>query len=134
MSLAGEIGDLATAVGNKFRDLTVTVAQISNATTLTRTILQRTTGAQIRSDIGAGTSDLAIGTTGSTAMAGNKTAADLGGLQLGSSGSTAAAGNHTHTAAALGVADVDGSAVGIWLGTVASLPGTGTTGYIYFTY
>lgn len=33
-----------------------------------------------RGVIGAGTSNLAIGTTGSTAMAGNKTAADLGGI------------------------------------------------------
>lgn len=93
-----------------------------------------TSQANARSAIGAGTSNLAVGTSASDAMAGNKTAADLGGLQLGSSGSTAAAGNHTHTASALGVADVEGSAVGIWLGTVASLPGTGTTGYIYFTY
>lgn len=130
MSVVGEISDLATAVGNKFRDLTITVSKLSDATTLTRTILQRTTGAQIRSDIGAGTSDLAIGTSGSTAMAGNKTAADLGGLQLGSTGSTAAAGNHTHS----GYATATGSAVGVWLGTTASLPGTGTTGIIYFSY
>lgn len=33
-----------------------------------------------RDNIGAGTSNLAIGTSGTTAMAGNKTAADLGGL------------------------------------------------------
>lgn len=33
-----------------------------------------------RAAIGAGTSDLAIGTTSTTAMAGNKTAADLGGV------------------------------------------------------
>lgn len=112
MSLVGEISDLATAIGNKIRDLTIPVSKLSDATTLTRTILQRTTGAQIRGDIGAGTSDLALGSTGTTA----------------------AAGNHTHTAAALGVADVEGSAVGIWLGPVASLPGTGTTGYVYFTY
>lgn len=36
--------------------------------------------ATARSAIGAGTSNLAIGTTGTTAMAGNKTAADLGGI------------------------------------------------------
>jgi hypothetical protein len=93
-----------------------------------------TTAALARAAIGAGTSDLAIGTSGSTAMAGNKTAADLGGLQLGSTGSTAAAGNHTHTAAQVGAADVEGAAVGIWLGATGSLPGTGTTGYVYFTY
>lgn len=93
-----------------------------------------TTAALARSAIGAGTSSLAIGTTSSTAMAGDKTAADLGGLQLGSTGTTAAAGNHGHTAAQVGAADVEGSAVGIWLGTAASLPGTGVTGYVYFTY
>lgn len=36
--------------------------------------------ATARGAIGAGTSNLAIGTTGTTAMAGNKTAADLGGI------------------------------------------------------
>lgn len=46
--------------------------------------------ATARSAIGAGTSNLAIGTTGSTAMAGNKTAADLGGLVSNPTGITGA--------------------------------------------
>lgn len=163
MSLIDVLTDAFVAVGNEIRDHTHVVADLSNASTLAKTILTRTTGAQIRSDIGAGTSDLALGTTGSTAKAGNyaPAAADISdsttvgrnvlkaadgatarsaigagtsSLALGSTSSTAAAGDHTHTAAAVGAADVEGSAVGIWLGTVASLPGTGTTGYIYFTY
>ena len=43
-----------------------------------------------RSAIGAGTSNLAIGTTGTTAMAGNKTAADLGGMVSDPTGITGA--------------------------------------------
>lgn len=43
-----------------------------------------------RGAIGAGTSNLAIGSTGSTAMAGNKTAADLGGLVSNPTGITGA--------------------------------------------
>ena len=53
-----------------------------------------TSAANARSAIGAGTSNLAVGTSASDAMAGNR----------------------------------------IWIGTLASRPGTGTTGVVYFTY
>ena len=46
------------------------------------------TGAEVRAAIGAGTSNLALGTSGSTALAGNTAL-----LQIGTSGSTAMAGN-----------------------------------------
>lgn len=52
---------------------THTVAQLSDATALGRSILQDATGAEVRSAIGAGTSDLVIGTTSTTAMRGDKT-------------------------------------------------------------
>lgn len=53
-----------------------------------------TSAANARAAIGAGTSNLAIGTASTDAMAGNR----------------------------------------IWIGTLASRPGTGTTGVVYFTY
>jgi hypothetical protein len=52
---------------------THTVSQLSDATTIGKDILQDVTAADVRATIGAGTSNLAIGTTGTTAMAGNKT-------------------------------------------------------------
>lgn len=59
---------------------TVTVANITDASTTGRTLLQSGDAAAARTAIGAGTSSLALGTTAATA----------------------AAGNHTHTAAAVG--------------------------------
>lgn len=52
---------------------THTVSQISDATTIGKEILLDATAADVRATIGAGTSSLVIGTTGTTAMAGNKT-------------------------------------------------------------
>jgi len=48
-------------------------SQISDASALGRQVLQGADAAAIRTLIGAGTSSLALGTTGTTAMAGNKT-------------------------------------------------------------
>lgn len=50
---------------------THTVAQLSDATALGRSILQDATAADVRATIGAGTSNLAIGSTGTTAKAGD---------------------------------------------------------------
>lgn len=47
--------------------------QISDATTIGKTILTAADATAVRTAIGAGTSNLAIGTTGTTAMAGNTT-------------------------------------------------------------
>lgn len=52
---------------------THTVSQLSDATTIGRNILQDATAADVRTTIGAGTSNLVIGTTSTTAMAGNNT-------------------------------------------------------------
>ena len=64
---------------------THTTSQISDSTTTGRAVLAAVDAAAARTAIGAGTSSLA----------------------LGSSGSTAAAGNHTHTAADVGLGNVD---------------------------
>ena len=52
---------------------TVTSAQITDATTVGRNVLTAATAAAARAAIGAGTSDLTIGTTATTAKAGNYT-------------------------------------------------------------
>ncbi len=64
---------------------TVTVADITDATTTGRSVLTATDISAARTAIGAGTSNLEIGT----------------------SSTTAAAGNHTHTKADVGLANVD---------------------------
>ncbi|HWT63346.1 MAG TPA: hypothetical protein VN150_12280 [Ochrobactrum sp.] len=51
----------------------VTTAQISDATTLGRSVMTAADQAAARTAIGAGTSNLALGTTASTAKAGNYT-------------------------------------------------------------
>ena len=55
-------------------------------------------------------------------------------LALGTTGTTAAAGNHTHTAANVGAVQNVSGASGLWIGSAASLPGTGTAGVLYVTY
>lgn len=73
---------------------TVTSADITDATTIGREVLTAASAAAARTAIGAGTSNLVLGTTATTALAGNTTL-----LEIGTTASTAAAGNHTHTAA-----------------------------------
>lgn len=65
---------------------THTASQISDSTATGRSVLTAASAAAARSAIGAGTSDLTIGTTGSTAAAGNHTHSEY------------AATSHTHTA------------------------------------
>ena len=132
---------------------THTALQISDATTVGRDVLTAESEAAARSVIGAGTSNLTLGTTASTAAAGDHTHTALGisdatatgrsvltassaadarqaigagtsSLTLGSSSSTAAAGNHTHSQyATTTVVDtkVTGSTSGmeLWSGTQA---------------
>lgn len=59
---------------------THTASQISDSSAIGRTIIAAADATAVRTAIGAGTSSLTIGTTGTTAMAGNKTftAADVG--------------------------------------------------------
>lgn len=52
---------------------THTVSQLTDATAIGKEILQDATAADVRATIGAGTSNLAIGTTATTAMRGDKT-------------------------------------------------------------
>lgn len=51
---------------------THTTAQISDASTVGRALMTAASATEARADIGAGTSNLVIGTTSTTAMAGNK--------------------------------------------------------------
>lgn len=65
-----------TALGYWISDVAVhshTATQISDSTATGRSVLTAVDAAAARTAIGAGTSNLAIGTTGTTAMAGNKT-------------------------------------------------------------
>ena len=76
---------------------THTATQISDATTTGRNVLKATDAAAARSAIGAGTSNLALGTTASTAKAGNyqPTISGVTGLQSALDGK--ANTSHTHT-------------------------------------
>lgn len=62
-----EVADFVGSSG----ETTVTAAQISDATTVGRNVLKATDAAAARTAIGAGTSSLALGTSGTTALAGN---------------------------------------------------------------
>ena len=64
---------LATKAGTSH---THTAAQVSDATTTGRSVLTAADANAARTAIGAGTSNLAIGTTGTTAAAGNRTATE----------------------------------------------------------
>ena len=72
---------LATKAGTSH---THTAAQVSDATTTGRSVLTAADATAARTAIGAGTSNLAIGTTGTTAAAGNRAAteADIGMVEL----------------------------------------------------
>lgn len=69
--LADEIAKQITEAGGG--PTSVTTAQISDATALGRSVMTAGDQAAARTAIGAGTSNLAIGTTASTAKAGNYT-------------------------------------------------------------
>ena len=64
---------LATKAGTSH---THTAAQVSDATTTGRSVLTAANSTAARTAIGAGTSNLTIGTTGTTAAAGNRAATD----------------------------------------------------------
>ncbi|MDE9365965.1 GDSL-type esterase/lipase family protein [Luteipulveratus sp. YIM 133132] len=64
-AIAGQLGALLGATGSR------TSAQISDASTIGKALLTAADAAAARAAIGAGTSSLAIGTTGTTAAAGN---------------------------------------------------------------
>jgi len=64
------------------------VAQLSDATATGRAVLTAADAAAARTAIGAGTSSLTLGTTGTTALAGSTTAAQIGGATAGRAGAT----------------------------------------------
>lgn len=71
---------------------TVTSADITDATTIGREVLTAADAAAVRTAIGAGTSNLVLGTTASTALAGNTAL-----LEIGTTATTAKAGNYQPT-------------------------------------
>lgn len=83
IQLAGDLGGTAAAptvpglAGKANTSHTHTAANISDSTATGRSVLTATDAAAARTAIGAGTSSLIIGTTASTAAAGNHTHADL---------------------------------------------------------
>lgn len=97
-----EQGNLGTGSGGA---TTVTSANITDATATGRSVLTATDAAAARTAIGAGTSSLTIGTTASTAKAGNyvPTYAEITGKPstfaptIGVTATTAKAGNYTPT-------------------------------------
>lgn len=96
-AMAGNKTFTAAEVGAAPASHTHTAANISDSTTVGRSVITAADAAAARTAIGAGTSNLAIGTTASTAMAGNKTftKADVG---LGSVDNTSDANKPVSTA------------------------------------
>lgn len=85
---------------------TVTSADITDATTVGRSVLTAASAAAARTAIGAGTSNLTLGTTASTALAGNTAL-----LTIGTTATTAKAGNYQPTAANISDATAVGRSV-----------------------
>jgi len=95
-----------TATTAKAGDYQPAAADITDASAVGRLVLTAADAAGARTAIGAGTSSLALGTTSTTAAAGNHTHPGLAADQaagtasirtLGTGAQQAAAGNHTHT-------------------------------------
>lgn len=86
---------------------TKTASQISDSTTVGRSVITAVDAPAARTAIGAGTSNLALGTTSTTAKAGDYAPPADGAAgvattrTLGTGATQAAAGNHTHTSTAI---------------------------------
>lgn len=92
------IGELKEVFAGETGDVNVTVDDIQDASDVGKSLLTSSTAAEARTSIGAGTSNLSIGTTAGTAMAGNTAL-----LKVGTTATQAAAGNHTHAASAVSI-------------------------------
>lgn len=96
----------------------VTAADITDATTVGRNVLTAVDAAAARTAIGAGTSNLALGTAAGTALVGNDARLSAGAVGTatvralaGGTATTASASDHTHTGLMTGtVAAVNNSA------------------------
>ncbi|WP_396902681.1 hypothetical protein [Mycolicibacterium sp.] len=128
----------------------VTAADITDSTTVGRNVLTAADAAAARAAIGAGTSNLAVGTTAQSAKAGNyqPAAADISdasatgqsvlkaadaaaartaigagtsSVVIGTGGAQAAAGNHTHNAGQVTATAVDGGTATTVQGILAEL-------------
>lgn len=122
-------------------EVEVTSEDITDSTTVGRAVLTATDAAAARTAIGAGTSNLALGTTSSTALAGDYvpawntltgvpaslTAAQAAGTAsiraIGTTATTAAAGNHVHTATQVTATAVPGGTATTVQGILLELEG-----------
>jgi hypothetical protein len=103
-----------TAATAKAGDYQPTAANISDSTSTGRSVLTAADPAAARTAIGAGTSNLALGTTGTTALVGNdsrlteQAAGTASVRSLGTGATQAAAGNHTHAASTISTSAISG--------------------------
>lgn len=124
----GDVTGLQSALdGKAATSHTHTASQISDATTTGKNVLTASSQSAARSAIGAGTSNLAIGTTATTAAAGNHThtPASIG----------AAPATHTHAIAdTTGLQSaLDGKLSASQIQIVPTIPSTTTPGTVYIT-
>lgn len=87
------IGELKEVFAGETGDVVVAVDDIQDASDVGKSLLKSSTAAAARTAIGAGTSNLSIGTTAGTAMAGNTAL-----LKVGTAATDAKAGNYKPTA------------------------------------
>lgn len=130
---AADINDNFSEIGTGGGgEATVSSADIVDATTVGRSVLTAVSMEEARTAIGAGTSNLTLGTTASTALAGNTPL-----LAIGTTATTAKAGNYQPTAAnisdstAIGrsvLTAVDAAAARTAIGAGTSSLAIGTTG------
>ena len=124
----GDVAGLQGALDGKAEaSHTHTASQISDATTTGKDLLTASSPTAARSAIGAGTSNLAIGTTSTTAAAGNHThtPASIG----------AAPATHTHAIGDVGglQSALDGKVNASQIQIVPTIPSTTTPGTVYIT-
>ena len=88
-----DIDEVAAYIGASGGDVTVSAADITDSTPIGVSLITAQTQVAARDTIGAGTSNLTIGTTSGTAMAGNTAL-----LKVGTAATDAKAGNYQPTA------------------------------------
>ena len=105
MNLVNKLKVILTELSKGSGETNVSSDNITDATAIGKNIITADSASSVRTLIGAGTSNLALGTTASTAKAGNyvPTWGEVTGkpafLTIGTTSTTAAAGNHTHSVA-----------------------------------
>ncbi|MDD7812635.1 hypothetical protein PP713_08710 [Mycobacterium sp. CSUR Q5927] len=120
---------------------THTASQISDSTTVGRSLVTAASQAAARTAIGAGTSSLTIGTTASTACAGNDARlSDARTPEAGSVTNSSVAANAAIALSKLATGNVAGSKSGtpadltVWVGPQASVPSSRDANTVYLWY